>query len=75
MDRMALCSYLLTGQLGDAEVGSVVMFAIPPGAGARAQTEHFLQVSVLLCIYVSIHVNTCAGMWGLEIFWADCAGV
>ncbi|MEW5312496.1 MAG: hypothetical protein WDW38_004127 [Sanguina aurantia] len=42
MDRMALGSYLLTGQLGDASVGSVVMFALPHGAGERAQNEHFL---------------------------------
>jgi hypothetical protein len=30
-DRMALCSYSLTGQLLDADVGSVVMFSLPYG--------------------------------------------
>jgi hypothetical protein len=43
-DRMAMCSYILTGQLLDADVGSVVMFALPRGAGDRADNELFLQV-------------------------------
>jgi hypothetical protein len=30
-DRMALCTYSLTGQLLDADVGSVVMFTFPAG--------------------------------------------
>jgi hypothetical protein len=44
-DRLALCRYLLTGELGEAaEVGSRVMFAIPPGFGEKAMSENFLQV-------------------------------
>ncbi|MEW5312491.1 MAG: hypothetical protein WDW38_004122 [Sanguina aurantia] len=42
-DRLALCSYLITGQLLEADVGSVVMFGIPAGFGTRAQDEGFLQ--------------------------------
>jgi tetratricopeptide (TPR) repeat protein len=42
-DRMALCAYVLTGQLlPDADVGSVTMFALPAGyAGVRALNESF----------------------------------
>ena len=43
-DRLALCSYLVTGQLLGGEVGSVVMFAIPKAAGQRSMDESFLQV-------------------------------
>ncbi|MEW5302765.1 MAG: hypothetical protein WDW36_005513 [Sanguina aurantia] len=42
-DRAAICSYLITGQLLDADVGSVVMFGIPAGFGTHAQDESFLQ--------------------------------
>ncbi|KAK9804206.1 hypothetical protein WJX72_001253 [[Myrmecia] bisecta] len=42
-DRLALCEYLLTVQLLESEVGSVVMFAIPEGFGERAHDEVFLQ--------------------------------
>ncbi|GIL66711.1 hypothetical protein Vafri_20195 [Volvox africanus] len=46
-DRLALCEYLLTGQLpglgGSDLVGSVVMFAIPEGAEERSLGECFLQ--------------------------------
>jgi hypothetical protein len=45
-DRMAMCAYIITGQLLDADVGSVVMFAVPEGVGEKAFNELFLQVSV-----------------------------
>ena len=44
-DRLALCEYLLTGQLLEGEVGSVVMFAILDGFGERSMDEVFLQVT------------------------------
>ena len=43
-DLMAMCSYVVTGQLLDADVGSVVMFALPDGVGGKTQNELFLQV-------------------------------
>jgi hypothetical protein len=42
-DRMAYCSYILTGQLLSATVGSVTMFAIPKGYGDTALDLNFLQ--------------------------------
>ena len=42
-DRLALCRYLLTRELLGADVGSVVMFAIPQdGSLVRPGVEHFL---------------------------------
>ena len=41
---MALCEYVITGQIGDSEVGSVVMWAVPPTAGDKSMDELFLQV-------------------------------
>jgi hypothetical protein len=49
-DRMAMCSYILTGQLLDAEVGSVAMFAVPEGEGELAFNSSVLQVGSLLCL-------------------------
>jgi hypothetical protein len=46
-DLMAMCSYVISGQLLDADVGSVVMFALPKGAGEKAHNELFLQVGTL----------------------------
>lgn len=43
-DRMALCSYALTGQLLGGHVGSVAMFVVPPGGAEKAMEENFLQV-------------------------------
>jgi hypothetical protein len=43
-DRLALCRYLLTGELGEVEVGSSVMFAVPEEYGNKALDENFLQV-------------------------------
>jgi hypothetical protein len=43
-DRLALCEYQITGQLLEAHVGSVVMWAVPPGTGTKAFDEHVLQV-------------------------------
>jgi hypothetical protein len=43
-DRMAMCSYVLTGQLLEGEVGSSVMFSLPAGKGERALNEMVLQV-------------------------------
>ena len=54
-DRLAMCSYLLTRELLGADVGSVVMFAIPQdGSLVRPPVEHFLytmprEVRVLGC--------------------------
>jgi hypothetical protein len=43
-DRDALCTYVLTGQLLDAEVGSVCMFALPdPPFGERSNNESVFQ--------------------------------
>eukprot|EP00873_Tetraselmis_striata_P022560 jgi/Tetstr1/442824/TSEL_030907.t1 len=42
-DRLALCQYLLTRELLQPDVGSIVMFAVPPGTGMqRPKEEHFL---------------------------------
>ena len=43
-DRMALCHYVLTGELLQSDVGSVVMFSLPPGGGAISMQESVLQV-------------------------------
>jgi hypothetical protein len=43
-DRMAMCSYVLTGQLLEGEVGSTVMFSLPAGKLERLQDEMVLQV-------------------------------
>eukprot|EP00798_Chlamydomonas_sp_ICE-L_P029353 gene29353-12439_t len=43
VDRLALCSYIVTGQLLEAEVGSTVMFAVPRHFGELALDEKFLQ--------------------------------
>ena len=51
---MALCYYVLSGQLLAGEVGSMVMFAIPEGFGERAMDEFFLQV---LC-YSACHPSS-----------------
>eukprot|EP00854_Cymbomonas_tetramitiformis_P005726 gene5726-6915_t len=42
-DRLALCSYLLTGELLRGEVGSVTMFALPERM-TRADEESFLSI-------------------------------
>uniref|UniRef100_A0A7S1X5G0 Uncharacterized protein n=2 Tax=Tetraselmis chuii TaxID=63592 RepID=A0A7S1X5G0_9CHLO len=42
-DRLALCHYLLTRELLEADVGSIAMFAIPPDMSLqRPRNEHFL---------------------------------
>lgn len=58
-DRMALCAYAITGQLLEAEVGSVVMFAVPDslGCGERAINEHFLQASSSAVYFSYFHVS------------------
>lgn len=56
-DRLALAQYLLSGQLLDADVGSVVMFAVPKGGyGERALSESCLQVRAGAR---SMHARTC----------------
>ena len=47
-DRMEMLNYFLTGQLGDAEVGSTVMFAIPESIGKLFPDEYFIR-----CIPIS----------------------
>lgn len=42
-DRLALCSYEISGQLGHAEVGSAAMFALPDGIEV-SMDESFLHV-------------------------------
>jgi hypothetical protein len=42
-DRVALAEYVLTGQLGEAAVGSTAMFVLPPKA-LRVPEENFLEV-------------------------------
>eukprot|EP00775_Hariotina_reticulata_P007641 gene7641-7843_t len=42
-DRLALCRYIMTGQLLEADVGSVMMFAVPEGHRDRALRENVLQ--------------------------------
>jgi hypothetical protein len=42
-DRVALAEYVLTGQLGEAAVGSTAMFVLPPGT-MRVPEENFLEV-------------------------------
>jgi hypothetical protein len=45
-DRIALCSYLITGQVQEeAETGSVVMFAVPKEYSDRGMNENVLHVS------------------------------
>lgn len=41
-DRLALCSYLLTGEILQGDVGSVAMFALPEDL-IRADEEFFLR--------------------------------
>lgn len=43
-DRLALCGYLISGELLGGELGSVVMFDVPRAYGERALDENFLQV-------------------------------
>ena len=42
---MAICAYFITGQLLDADVGSVTMWAVPESAGQKSMDENFLQVT------------------------------
>jgi hypothetical protein len=50
-DRMAMCSYVLTGQLLEADVGSVVMFSLPTREDEKALNELFLQVRIFaMCV-------------------------
>jgi hypothetical protein len=42
-DRMAMAEYMLTGQLGEAAVGSTTMFVLPPGT-MRMPEEDVLKV-------------------------------
>ncbi|KAJ3066660.1 hypothetical protein HDU98_010057 [Podochytrium sp. JEL0797] len=41
-DRLALCEYFLTGQILEADVGSVVMFAVPTSVGEVSFDENVL---------------------------------
>jgi hypothetical protein len=43
-DRMAMCHYVLTGQLLEGEVGSTVMFSLPAGHEGKALDELVLHV-------------------------------
>ena len=43
IDRNALCSYALSGQLLQGETGSIVMFCNPPGLGFLALEHSFLR--------------------------------
>ena len=40
---MALCHYYLTGELLQSDVGSAVMFSLPPGGGEVSLDESALQ--------------------------------
>jgi len=40
-DRLALCAYQLTGQLGDSDVGSLTMFALPQGVEMTMEESFF----------------------------------
>jgi hypothetical protein len=45
-DRLALCSYLMTGQvLQGADTGSILMFSVPKEYGERGMSENVLHVS------------------------------
>eukprot|EP00842_Homolaphlyctis_polyrhiza_P001909 jgi/Hompol1/2719/HPOL_006155-RA len=43
VDRLAFCTYLLTGEVLKSQVGSTVMFSNPPEVGQRARDECFLR--------------------------------
>lgn len=71
---MGLCSYLLTGQLLEAEVGSVVMFELPPGYGKRALDENFLEVrqSLTAGSMCWFHAACCVYLWlgeSVRVLW------
>ena len=47
-DQLAMCTYVLTGQLFKATVGSVVMYALPSGESVIAPNDNVLHI---ICIF------------------------
>jgi hypothetical protein len=52
-----LLACVSAGELLQAEVGSPVMFSLPPGAGAKAKDESFLEVSCWISQTLSYQLN------------------
>lgn len=59
-DQLAMCTYALTGQLFTADVGSVVMYALPNGEGSVAPDENVFHVICIRELLKKLDDRNCA---------------